>query len=90
MDTCTKSKHSNRGIGAQGQGGHHEQNNNRNYGNQNYSLHGTMEAADYGLSAKRDEYQSMVSGKRCGNKFLLPLPPEDPGIHTAGKTARSA
>lgn len=60
MDTCTQSKHSNRVIGAQDQGGHHEQNNDSNYGNQNNSLNRTMAAADYGLSAKRDEYQSMV------------------------------
>lgn len=61
MDTCTKSKNSNRGIGAQDQGGHHEQNNDSNYRNQNYSLNGTMAAVDYGMSTKRDEYQSMVS-----------------------------
>ena len=47
MDTCIKSKHSNRVIGAHDQGGQHEQNNDSNYGNQNYSLHGTMAAADY-------------------------------------------
>ena len=76
MDTCIKFKHSNRVIGAQDQGGHHEQNNDSNYGNQNYSLNGTMAAADYGMSAKRNEYQGMVSGKRCGNEFILPLPPE--------------
>lgn len=89
MDTCTKSKRSKRVIGAQDQGGHHEQNNDSNYGNQNYSLHGTMAAADYGMSAKREEYQSMVPEKRCGNEFILPLPPENPRIHAAGKTARS-